>query len=118
MSITGRTTRRWGRDKSARWDPGPTNRSRSYPAIPQPETPAPAEPHRVELRGRRGAAERTMIVTSTPAGASPMTVEVALVGWYADRVTLDERQARRLLEVLHDQFRLHDEALTDMTEAV
>jgi hypothetical protein len=95
MSVTGRTTKRWGRDKSARWDPGPTNRSRSYPAVEQPAEVVPVALRRAELPGRRGAAERHLLIEGRD------VLNISLIGWYTDKVSLDERQARFLRDTLN-----------------
>jgi hypothetical protein len=59
-----------------------------------------------------------MTVTATPAGVTPMTIEVALDGWYTDRVSLNERQVRQLSALLREHVRIHDELLAEFAEAV
>lgn len=98
MSITGRTSPRWGRDRSARWDPGPSHKMRSYPSAPQPQPPVPAEPKRAELPGRPGAAERNLLIEQSA------FLHVSLLGWYTDTVSLNERQARFLRDTLNQWF--------------
>lgn len=120
MSVQGRTTPRWGRDKSARWDPGPTNKKRSYPAVELPGPKAPVADMLVHdhLPGRRGATERALDIHLTHAGVTPMRVEISLDGWFRDRVELNERQVRYLRDALDRFLILHDELLAEFAEAV
>lgn len=98
MTVKGRTTPRWGRDRSARWDPGPTNRVRSYPPRPTASLPEP-EIQRADLPGRRGAAERSLHLTRD---GDEVTLQLA--GWFTDELTLNARHARFLRDTLTAWF--------------
>lgn len=103
MTVKGRTTPRWGRDKSARWDSHEGNgfRTRSYPARPE-GNPAPVKTviEQVDLPGRPGAAERDLTLT----WADDDTFTLQLTGWYTTTVDLNERQARFLRDTLRNRW--------------
>lgn len=107
MTTKGRTTPRWGRDRSARWDSHAENgfRIRSYPARPEPKDAAP-ESREAGISGLPGAAQRNMFLkyVTVPADPPTCTLEVATDGWYRNVVTLDKRQARFLRDMLNDWF--------------
>lgn len=108
MTIQGRKTEPWGRDKSARWDSNPDNnfRTRSYPARPTNDTCSDApEPLHAELPNRPGAAERSMTLEwGWDTGSGVMLLTVNTTGWYDDAIDLDERQARFLRDTLNEWF--------------
>lgn len=94
--MIGRTTEKWGRDRSARWDLGSS--TRSYPARPRTTQPLPDRPPvwRETLPGRRGAAETQLTIAQTETG----DLEIRTHGWYAAVVTLNPRQVAFLRETL------------------
>jgi hypothetical protein len=101
MTITGRTTPKWGRDRSARWDSNPENgfRTRSYPHVaPKPEAMIP-EPEAAHLVTRPGHAERDL--TLTRRGDE---VSILLKGWYTTALDLNERQLLFLRDTLNAWF--------------
>jgi hypothetical protein len=99
MTITGRTTPKWGRDRSARWDSNPENgfRTRSYPHV---ET-KPEEPLTIKgawLPGRPGHAERALHIRRADNGDT----EIHTAGWYPTTITLNDRQVRFLRDTLNE----------------
>lgn len=107
MTIKGRTTPRWGRDKSARWDSHAENgfRTRSYPALTQVAPPAPPPTERVELPGRPGAAERDMTLAlhrAAPTGGDLLTIVTH--GWTTAEMCLTTRQIHALRDALNTWF--------------
>jgi hypothetical protein len=99
MTIQGRTTPKWGRDRSARWDSHAENgfRTRSYPHVEvKPEAMIP-EPEAIHLTTRPGHAERDL--TLTRRGGE---ITILLKGWYTTTVDLNDRQARFLRDTLNE----------------
>lgn len=100
MTILGRTTEKWGRDRSARWDSHEGNgfRTRSYPGVRTVDL----TPHLLTiaaLDGRPGYAERDMALTR-----KGTDVTIALAGWYNTTLDLNERQALFLRDTLNSWF--------------
>jgi hypothetical protein len=101
MTITGRTTPKWGRDRSARWDSNPENgfRTRSYPHVEPREPEESPDLNGAWLRGRPGYTERD--VTLTRVGDE---VSMRLSGWYTTTLDLNERQILFLRDTLNEWF--------------
>jgi hypothetical protein len=106
MTIQGRTTPKWGRDRSARWDSNPENgyRTRSYPHV-EPNEPQPEEPAIgwVALDGRPGYAERDIEIDRSP-GFATGDLTIRLKGWYTTTLDLNERQIAFLRDTLNAWF--------------
>jgi hypothetical protein len=102
MTITGRTTPKWGRDRSARWDSHAENgyRTRSYPHVLQKETLTVITTPVAELTGRPGYAERSMVMAR--GGDDLLTVR--LEGWYDTTIELNARQITFLRDMLNAWF--------------
>ena len=108
MTIQGRRTEKWGRDKSARWDSHEGNgfRTRSYPhvdvrnrAVLDPELKQIAG-----LEGRPGYAERNLGITRTIGKEPEDIVTVHLDGWYETAIEFNERQIAFLRDTLNAWF--------------
>jgi hypothetical protein len=67
---------------------------RSYPSRPPIAQPPPAETTRADLPGRPGAAERAMTLEKNH------LYHISLNGWFTEKLSLDERQARFLRDTL------------------
>lgn len=86
-------------------DPGPTNLT-FHPVTSAPtreEDPfLPAFTSEQRIPGRRGAAERAMIIRTTDPDAVPYRIEIETEGWYPSKIELNDHQVKRLLAVLKD----------------
>jgi hypothetical protein len=97
MTIQGRTTPKWGRDRSARWDSNPENgyRTRSYPHV-EPKPEGPRHLTGAWLPGRPGHAERDLGIQRVDGD-----ITIHTEGWYPTTLTLNDRQARFLRDTLN-----------------
>ncbi len=86
-------------------DPGPTNLTfHPVTSASTPESTAFLPEFTTEQRipGRRGAAERAVIIRTTDPDASHFRCEIETEGWYPSKIELNDHQTRRLLDVLKD----------------
>ena len=119
MTRAGRTTPHRGRDRTMREDPGATNKYTVYPG----RSSDPAAPTQRELSVfadqpiRPGCAERQFQIAATAAGATPFRLHLSLAGWFTDRIELDERAARYLLDFLTMHLHIHDRMIAPTEES-
>jgi hypothetical protein len=66
--------------------------------LPQRGDPPVIEPQRSALAGRRGVAERDLLVEKGE------LLHISLTGWYTDKVSLNDRQARFLRDALNSML--------------
>jgi hypothetical protein len=102
MTIQGRTTPKWGRDRSARWDSHAENgyRTRSYPHV-DARNPTSMTPvvEKATLPGRPGFTERQMDILRWG-----QDISIQTEGWYCTIMDLNERQVLFLRDTLNEWF--------------
>jgi hypothetical protein len=87
------------RPHTMRRDPGPTNKTFfGFVAMPERGATPVLEPECSMLPGRLGHAERDLMVELVEESGN---LHISLSGWYTDKVSLNDRQAIFLRNVLN-----------------